>query len=136
MHYWLLKSEPHEYSWEMLKSEQSVIWNGVRNYQARNYIAQMTPGDLCFFYHSGAHPAIVGVVKVLDRAFIDPSCPLKKFLAIKIGYDSDIASCVSLHSLKSCSDLNTLQILKQKRLSVSHITKNEWCSIMRLTKNI
>jgi len=72
--YWLLKSEPQVYSIEKLKSDGQTIWDGVRNYQARNFLLQMNPGDLAFFYHSNIpSPAIVGVTTIISNNIVDPT---------------------------------------------------------------
>jgi predicted RNA-binding protein with PUA-like domain len=74
MNYWLLKSEPLTYSINHLKREGQTIWDGVRNYQARNFLRQMVKGDLCFFYHSNVNvPGIVGLMRVVENDVVDPT---------------------------------------------------------------
>ena len=82
MNYWLLKSEPDVWSIEQQKdaSSKGVAWDGVRNYQAANNLKKMKIGDLCFFYHSNIGKEIVGIVKVIKSAFIDPSDKKKNLL--------------------------------------------------------
>ncbi|MEL7034896.1 MAG: EVE domain-containing protein [Cyanobacteria bacterium J06592_8] len=74
MNYWLMKSEPNVYSIEKMKQEKTCIWDGVRNYQARNFLRRMIRGDLAFFYHSNTkYPGIIGLVKVVESEVIDPT---------------------------------------------------------------
>ena len=70
MHYWLLKSEPHEYSWDTMKKEEIANWDGVRNYQAQKNMKNMEKGDLAFFYHSGKEKSIVGIVEIYKKNFL------------------------------------------------------------------
>ena len=74
MNYWLMKSEPQAYSIKDLAADKQTIWDGVRNYQARNFLRQMKPGDRAFFYHSNTKlPGIVGLMKVIESNVIDPT---------------------------------------------------------------
>jgi predicted RNA-binding protein with PUA-like domain len=74
MRYWLMKSEPAAYSIDDLERDRREIWDGVRNYQARNYLRQMEPGDLAFFYHSNARPpGVAGLMRVVESSIADPT---------------------------------------------------------------
>ena len=88
MRYWLLKSEPDVWSiyQQMNSGPNGTVWDGVRNYQAANYLKKMKKGDLCFFYHSNIGKEIVGIVKVMKEAFIDPTDKEKKFVAVKVAF--------------------------------------------------
>ena len=102
MKYWLLKSEPNVWSIEQQKKAGSkgVMWDGVRNYQARKNLKKMKKGDLCFFYHSNIGKEIVGIVKVTKIAFIDPTDRDGKFLAIKVKFKEKLKKAVSLENIK------------------------------------
>ena len=74
INYWLMKSEPNVYGIEDLENENETLWDGIRNYQARNFMREMTPGDLCFFYHSNCKPpGIIGLMEVIDTKLVDPT---------------------------------------------------------------
>ena len=83
--YWLMKSEPNVWSIDQQKKsgKKGVTWDGIRNYQARNYLKKMKKGDLCFFYHSNIGKEIVGIVEVIQTAFLDPPDKKKKIYCNK-----------------------------------------------------
>ena len=114
MQYWLIKSEPDV--WSLTQQEKAgvkgAIWDGVRNYQARNNLKKMKKGDLCFFYHSNIGKEIVGIVEVIKTAFIDPTDKEKRFVAVKVKYKSKLKTPVSLENIK-----NSLTILGVKSLN-------------------
>ena len=90
MKYWLLKSEPDVWSIDQQKEagDKGAIWDGVRNFQAAKNLKNMKIGDLCFFYHSNIGKEIVGIVKVVKEAFIDPTDKKKRFVAVKVSFKS------------------------------------------------
>ena len=89
MKYWLLKSEPNVWSIDQQDKmgSKGAIWDGVRNYQAANYLKQMKLGDLCFFYHSNIGKEIVGIVKIIKESFIDPTDKKKRFVAVQVEFE-------------------------------------------------
>ena len=103
MKYWLMKSEPDVWSIKQQKKagKKGVAWDGVRNYQAANNLKAMKMGDLCFFYHSNIGKEIVGIVKVVKEAFIDPTDNLKRFVAIKVCFKNHLDNPVTLESIKN-----------------------------------
>ena len=134
MQYWLMKSEPSTWSFDQQKiaGSKGVIWDGVRNYQASNYLKKMKKGDLCFFYHSNIGKEIVGIVEVIKSAFIDPSDKEKKFVAIKVGFKKVLKNAVSLKNIKKNNKLKDLQLIKQARLSVMPIDTKSWKIILKM----
>tara|TARA_B100000959_G_scaffold234704_1_gene252662 strand:+ start:96 stop:509 length:414 start_codon:yes stop_codon:yes gene_type:complete len=136
MKYWLLKSEPDV--WSITKQKKvgpkGVTWDGVRNYQAANNLKKMKKGDLCFFYHSNIGKEIVGIVKVIKTAFIDPTDNEKKFVAIKVKFKKRLKKAVSLEKIKKNSALNHLPLIKQSRLSVMSIDSKSWKIIYKMGK--
>ena len=102
MKYWLLKSEPNVWSINNQKKAglKGATWDGVRNYQAANNLKQMSKGDLCFFYHSNIGKEIVGIVKVIKTAFIDPTDKDKKFVAVKVKFKEQLKNAISLKNIK------------------------------------
>ena len=134
MKYWLLKSEPDVWSLDQqIKSgNKGTIWDGVRNYQAANNLKKMKNGDLCFFYHSNIGKEIVGVVKVIKEAFIDPTDKQKKFVAIKIRFKEKLLTPVTLKNIKKNKGLKDLALIKQSRLSVMPIDTKSWKIILKM----
>ena len=136
MKYWLLKSEPDVWSIDEQKKALNgiSIWDGVRNYQAAKNLKTMKIGDLCFFYHSNIGKEIVGIVKVVKEAFIDPTDKSKKFVAVKVGFKNYLDNPVSLEMIKKNKDLKNLAIIKQSRLSVMPIDTKSWKIINKMSK--
>ena len=134
MGYWLLKSEPNVWSLDQQKKAGSkgATWDGVRNYQAANNLKKMKKGDLCFFYHSNIGKEIVGIVKVIKTAFIDPSDKEKKFVAIQVMFRKVLKNAVSLKNIKKNYKLKDLQLIKQSRLSVMPIDTKSWKIILKM----
>ena len=134
MQYWLLKSEPNVWSIDnqIKAGSKGVDWDGVRNYQAANNMRKMKKGDLCFFYHSNIGKEIVGIVKVIKTAFIDPTDKMKKFVAIKVIFKNKLKSPVSLENIKKNKDLKDISLIKQSRLSVMPIDTKSWKIILKM----
>ena len=136
MKYWLLKSEPDVWSLDqqIKTGNRGSIWDGVRNYQAANNLKKMKTGDLCFFYHSNIGKEIVGIVKVIKEAFIDPTDKQKKFVAVKIKFIEKLLSPVTLENIKKNKGLRDLALIKQSRLSVMPIDTKSWKIILKMGK--
>ena len=136
MRYWLLKSEPDV--WSIGHQEKApngvAIWDGVRNYQAAKNLRNMKLNDLCFFYHSNIGKEIVGIVKVVKEAFIDPTDNLKKFVAVKVCFKNYLDNPVTLESIKKNKNLENLALIKQSRLSVMPIDTKSWKIINKMSK--
>ena len=133
---WLLKSEPNVWSISDQKKVglKGATWDGVRNYQAANNLKKMTKGDLCFFYHSNIGKEIVGIVKVVKEAFVDPTDNLKRFVAIKVSFKNYLDNPVTLESIKKNKNLENLALIKQSRLSVMPIDTKSWKIINKMSK--
>tara|TARA_B110000263_G_C14999201_1_gene369708 strand:+ start:160 stop:558 length:399 start_codon:yes stop_codon:yes gene_type:complete len=131
-----MKSEPDVWSIdEQIKAgAKGAIWDGVRNYQAANNLRKMERGDLCFFYHSNIGKEIVGIVEVVQKAFIDPTDKSKKFVAVKIKFKEKLKSTVTLEKIKKNGDLKHLSLIKQSRLSVMPIDFKSWKIINKMSK--
>ena len=136
MNYWLMKSEPNIWSINQQKmaGNKGSIWDGVRNYQASNNLKKMKKGDLCFFYHSNIGKEIVGVVKVIKKAFIDTTDRKKKFAAVQVRFKKILKKPVSLENIKKNKALNHLSLIKQSRLSVMPIDFKSWKIICKMGK--
>ena len=136
MHYWLLKSEPDVWSIDQQKNtgKKGAEWDGVRNYQARNNLAKMKIGDLCFFYHSNIGKEIVGTVKVIKEAFIDTTDKERRFLAVQVRFMEKFDSPITLEKIKKNKDISHLPLIKQSRLSVMPIDYKSWKIICKMGK--
>lgn len=134
MAYWLLKSDPETYSWEKMKLEKKTIWDGVRNYQARNNLASMLKGDLAFFYHSNAEKSVFGIVEISKTAFQDPSTDDNRWLAVEIKYKKQLKQTVSLEQMKNEAALANIGLVKQSRLSVMPLSDAEFNHIIHLSE--
>ena len=136
MKYWLMKSEPDVWSFDQQKKagEKGVVWDGVRNYQAASNLKKMKKGDLCFFYHSNIGKEIVGIVQLIQTAFIDRTDKEKKFVAIKVKFKKALNKAVSLQKIKANKTLKDLPLLKQSRLSVMPIDTKSWKIILKMSK--
>ena len=134
MNYWLVKSEPSVWPFNDQKKigSKGTVWDGVRNYQAANYLKQMKSNDLCFFYHSNEDKKIIGIVKIIKSAFIDPTDKENKFVAVKVAYYKDLIEPVSLTAIKENKEISHLPLIKQSRLSVMPIDSKSWKIICKM----
>ena len=136
MQCWLMKSEPDAWSISQQKKAGSkgTTWDGVRNYQARNNLKKMKIGDLCFFYHSNIGKEIVGIVKVIKRAFPDKTDKKKRFVAVQVRFVEEFSSPISLEKIKKTKAISHLPLIKQSRLSVMPIDYKSWKIIYKIGK--
>ncbi len=150
IHYWLMKSEPTSFSIDDLEKRPQQIepWDGVRNYQARNFLQAMRINDLAFFYHSSCpNPGIVGIVKIVNSAYADKTAfdpshhhydPKSKpdkpqWVCVDVKFIKKLAATLHLETLKKQASLASMRLLqKGNRLSVMPITAEEWKTIMQL----
>ena len=132
MKYWLLKSEPNTWSWDDQIKEKIAMWDGVRNYQARNNLMSMRVNDLCFFYHSVNEKKIVGIVSVTKEHYTDPTDKTKKFVAVDVKIKKSLKNPITLKQIKKEKKLSHLALVKQSRLSVMPIDKISWRLICKL----
>ena len=132
MKYWLMKSEPSTWSWNDQAKVKKDMWDGVRNYQARNNLMKMKTGDLCFFYHSVYEKRIVGILKVVKEYYQDPTDKSGKFVVVDLKIYKRLKNSVSLEQIKKEKSLNKLALIKQSRLSVMPIDKKSWNKILSL----
>ena len=133
INYWLLKSEPSTWSWEDQVKADIDMWDGVRNYQARNYLMNMKKKDLCFFYHSVSEKLIIGIVEVVKEHYPDPTDKTGKFVVTDVKAKKKLKKAVSLEEIKNTPKLSSIALIKQSRLSVMPLTKNEWDIILKLS---
>ena len=133
INYWLLKSEPDAWSWEDQVKEGASMWDGVRNYQARNNLKKMKKNDLCFFYHSVTERSIVGIVKVVKEYYPDPTDKTERFVVVDVKATKKLNRPVSLDQIKENNKLKDIALVKQSRLSVMPLKKDEWDMIIKMS---
>jgi predicted RNA-binding protein with PUA-like domain len=131
--YWLIKSEPFKYSWDQFVKEKKAVWDGVRNYAARNNLRSMKKGDLAFFYHSNEGKEIVGIAQVIKEHYQDPTTEDTAWSVVDFKPFKALKSPITLATIKSDKVLQDMQIIKLSRLSVSAVQEFEWEYILELS---
>ncbi len=134
MKYWLIKSEPETYSVEDLIKEDIGRWDGVRNYQARNYLKDMKLGDLCFFYRSVHKPAVEAVCKIVKEHYPDPTVDSGSWVCVEVQFQNKLTREISLGEIKANAALQNMALLKQSRLSVQPVTVDEFDEILKMSE--
>lgn len=132
--YWLVKSEPFKWSWDMHVKKGVQGWDGVRNYQASNNMKAMKTGDKAFFYHSNEGKEIVGIVEVVKEYHPDPTDESGRFGMVDFKACEPLKKPVTLAQIKETPALKDMALLKQSRLSVSPVKKDEWDHILKMAK--
>ncbi len=132
MNYWLVKSEPFKYSWDQFVKDGKTIWDGVRNYAARNNLRTMAKGDKVFFYHSNEGLAIVGIAEVAKTAYQDPTTDEEAWVVVDLKPVKALKTPVTLAEIKATKELAEMQLVKLGRLSVSAVTEKEYNLILKM----
>jgi predicted RNA-binding protein with PUA-like domain len=133
LQYWLVKSDPEEYSFADLEREGTTAWTGVRNYQARNYLRQMQVGDRVVIYHSGDERAAVGLARVAKAAYPDPTAE-EEWDCVDLSFERWLGRPVPLATIKATAALSSMPLIKQSRLSVMPLTAEEYRALLDLAK--
>ncbi|NHQ73123.1 EVE domain-containing protein [Roseovarius gahaiensis] len=128
MRYWLFKSEPSTWGWadQVAKGDTGEEWDGVRNYQARNFMREMAVGDRGFFYHSQKEKAVVGLVEVIAEAHPDSTTDDDRWDCVDIKAVKPVKTPVTLDMIKADPRLSAMPLVKSPRLSVQPVTEDEW----------
>ncbi len=134
MNYWLVKSEPFKYSWDDFVKEGKSVWDGVRNYQARNNLKAMQQGDWVFFYHSNEGMEVIGLAEVSKEFYQDPTTEDPRWVVVELIPIKKFAKTVTLKMMKSDERLSNLALIKQSRLSVTPVLKAEFDIILSLAQ--
>ena len=134
MRYWLFKSEPNTWSWEdqVAKGDAGEEWDGVRNYQARNFMQEMKIGDRCFFYHSLKEKAIVGIVEICKEAHPDSTTDDHRWKCVDIKAICPVKTPITLEYVKAHPELQNMVLANNTRLSVQPVKEKEWNMICNL----
>ena len=128
MRYWLFKSEPFKWSWEQQKAkgEAGEEWDGIRNYQARNFMREMKLGDRGFFYHSNEGLEVVGINEVSAEINPDSTTNDERWECVDLRALADVPNPVSLKSVKATESLADMSLVTSMRLSVQPVKDEEW----------
>ena len=132
--YWLMKSEPSKYSFAQLVRDGQTMWDGVRNFEARNNLRGMKAGDLLLFYHSNEGKAVVGVARIKREAYADPTAPGEDWSVVDVEALVPFKLAVSLEAIRGEPDLAEIALLKKSRLSVVPLSKPHFDRILKMGK--
>lgn len=135
MAYWLLKTEPDEYSWDdqVKRGTKGEAWTGVRNFAARRHLKEMKKGDRFFFYHTGDEKQIVGIGEIVREAFPDPTTSKDEgWVAVQTGAGKPLPKPVTLAAIKGEPKLKEMALVKYGRLSVQPVTADEWKMVCKM----
>jgi predicted RNA-binding protein with PUA-like domain len=134
--HWLIKSEPSAYSYDQLVADGKTAWTGVRNFTARNNLRGMKVGDLCLYYHSNEGKAVVGVARVVKEGYPDPTVDdaREDWTAVDLAPVKPLAHPVTLDAMREHKLLGKMVLFKQGRLSVVPVTKEEFDTVVELSK--
>jgi predicted RNA-binding protein with PUA-like domain len=134
MNYWLVKSEPTEYSYDDLVKDGSTYWDGVRNYTARNNMKSMKIGDKVLFYHSVNEKSVVGISKVIKEYYQDPTTDDERWVVVDLAPEIKLTNPVTLSEIKADPGLVDIALVRQSRLSVMHLDKTAFTRIVEMSK--
>lgn len=132
--YWLVKQEPTAYAWAQFVQDGRTAWTGVRNFQARNNLRAMREGDEVLYYHSVVGKEVVGIAKVAREAYPDPTADDEAWVCVDLVPHKTLSQPVGLDRIKATPKLQDIGLLKQSRLSVMPLTKEEYGGLLELSK--
>ena len=134
MNYWLVKSEPEAYAWSQFVKDGKTAWTGVRNFQARNNLRAMKQGDPVFFYHSVSEKQIVGLAKVVKEFYPDATAEEGDWFCVDLAPVKPLVKPVTLETIKTDKILKAMPLVKQSRLSVTPLTKEQYDRLLTLAE--
>jgi predicted RNA-binding protein with PUA-like domain len=129
--YWLLKSEPGDYSWQDMERDKKTVWSGITNTTALMHIRTVKDGDQAFFYHSGGERRIVGVVRVAGGPYPDPKRNDPKLVVVNVECVGPVRTPVSLDELKAVPELEGWDLFRIGRLSFVPVSSAQWKAVMK-----
>jgi predicted RNA-binding protein with PUA-like domain len=136
MHYWLVKSDPSEYSWDNLVQDGVADWTGVRNFQARKFLREMEVGDSVLVYHTEDDKEIVGIAEVVEAAKPDPTAEDGDWVSVKLKAVKPVGRTLTLEEIRNTAGLSIMPLVEQPRLSVMAVTPAQWEAILKYTKTV
>lgn len=134
MNYWLIKSEPFKYSWEQFEKDKKTVWDGVRNFAARNNLRTMKKGDLAFWYHSNEGKEIVGIAQVVKEHYPDPTAKEGDWSVVEFKPFKKLKKPVTLEQIKADKKLANMDLVRLSRLSVGRVSAVEFDHILALSE--
>ena len=132
--HWLVKSEPSTYSWQRFNTEKKAVWDGVRNFEARNNLRAMKKGDLVLFYHSNEGKEVVGIASVAKEAYADPTATEGDWSVVELTPKKALSVPVTLAQCKADKKLAQFGLVKKSRISVVPATPEEFARVLELGK--
>ena len=132
MSYWLLKSDPEEYSFADLELEKRTVWDGVSNNLALKHIREMRKGDYALFYHTGDEKAVIGIVEIVSDPYADPAEINPRLVVVEVKPVKRLPSAVPLASIKAQKDLADFKLVRISRLSVMPVDNKTWKKLLRM----
>ena len=132
--HWLVKSEPFKYSWQKFVADKKAVWDGVRNFEARNNLRAMKKGDLVLFYHSSEGKEVVGIASVAKEAYPDPTAAEGDWSAVELTPKKALSEPVSLARVKADEQLAAFALVRKARISVIPATPAEFARVLELGK--
>ena len=132
--HWLVKSEPFKYSWQQFTADKKAVWDGVRNFEARNNLRAMKKGDLVLFYHSSEGKEVVGIASVAKEAYPDPTATEGDWSAVELTPKKALSEPVTLAQVKADKKLADFALVRKGRISVVSATPAEFARVLELGK--
>lgn len=135
MAYWLLKSEPGDYSYSDLRRDGKTTWNGVRNALALKHMRRVSKGDLAFFYHTGSERAIVGIVNIESDPYPDPQADDESIVVFDVSPERELVHPVSLSRIKESGKFDDWELVRVPRLSVMPVPNSAWSAVLSISRH-
>jgi predicted RNA-binding protein with PUA-like domain len=132
--HWLIKSEPFKYAWDRFVADGRAVWDGVRNFEARNNLRAMSVGDLALFYHSNEGREIVGVARVVRTAYPDPTAHEGDWSVVDVAPVKALAAPVTLRTINDDALLRKMALVRRSRLSVAPVKPPEFKRVLALSR--
>jgi predicted RNA-binding protein with PUA-like domain len=132
MNYWLVKTEPETFSWDELVNKGSSMWDGVRNFQARNNLRKMKMGDTLLFYHSGKNPGVIGIAEVSKEYYPDPTATEGEWSVVDVKPVRILKRFIPLQEIKKVESLKDMVLVNNSRLSVQPVKEAEYKAILQM----
>ncbi len=136
MPYWLVKSDPSEYSWDDLARDKEADWTGIRNFEARNNLKGMALGDSVLVYHSQEDKEIVGIAEVVEVAKLDTTAKEGEWVSVRLKAIKPVGRTLTLDEIRNTPGLSIMPLVERPRLSVTPVTQAQWEAILKYTKTV
>jgi predicted RNA-binding protein with PUA-like domain len=135
MNYWLMKTEPETFSWDDMVRDKKAVWDGVRNYTARNNMRDMKKGDMVYIYHSGGSREVVGIAEITKEHYPDPTIDDPAWVAVNLKPKNKLKNPVTLATIKADERMQEVGLVRQSRLSVMPLSEDAFNIILQLSQN-